>query len=135
MRGSHRVIVQNANVKYDFILRRNITILQGDSATGKTTLLEMVSDYYERGADSGIEIQCDKKCITLSGRDWNTLLNTYSDSIIFIDEGNEFVLGNEFARAVEKSDNYYVIVTREGLPNFPKNNPCRGFQCGIPVLP
>lgn len=119
MRGSHRIIVQNADVKYDFSVRRNITILQGDSATGKTTLIEMISDYYARGADSGIDVHCDKKCISLSGRDWSVLLSTYTDSIIFIDEGNEFVLSHEFAKAVEESDNYYVIVTREGLPNLP----------------
>ena len=41
------------------------------------------------------------------------------DSIIFIDEDNEFLPTNEFAEAVRDSDNYYVIVTREGLPNLP----------------
>ena len=47
------------------------------------------------------------------------LLGTMHDSIIFIDEDNEFLPTDEFARAVRESDNYYVIVTREGLPNLP----------------
>ena len=41
------------------------------------------------------------------------------DSIIFIDEGNRFITTDEFSSAVKQSDNYYVIVTREGLPNLP----------------
>lgn len=47
MKGSYRVIVQNAVLRFDFVIRRNITIIRGDSATGKTTLVEMVREYYE----------------------------------------------------------------------------------------
>jgi predicted ABC-class ATPase len=42
MKGSYRVIVQNSIVRYDFTIRRNITIIKGDSATGKTTLVDIV---------------------------------------------------------------------------------------------
>ena len=41
------------------------------------------------------------------------------DSIVFIDEGNKFITTDEFSSAIKQSDNYYVIVTREGLPNLP----------------
>ena len=41
------------------------------------------------------------------------------ETIVFIDEDNAFLPTKEFAEAVRKSDNYYVIVTREGLPNLP----------------
>lgn len=40
------------------------------------------------------------------------------EEIIFIDENNGFLPTDEFAKAVQESDNYYVIVTREGLPNL-----------------
>ena len=119
MKGEHRIIVQNSSVKFDFKIRRNITILQGDSATGKTTLVEMIREHYERGSASGVEVLCDKTCVTLGGRDWKVLLGAYRDSIVFIDEGNSFVQSNDFSAAVSSSDNYYVIVTREGLPNLP----------------
>lgn len=42
MRGEHRVIVSTKRLKYDFELRRNLTIIRGDSATGKTTLVDMI---------------------------------------------------------------------------------------------
>lgn len=42
MKGSHRVIIQNNRLHYEFDIKRNITIIQGDSATGKTTLINML---------------------------------------------------------------------------------------------
>ena len=68
MVGAYRVVIQNKKIKFDFEIRRNITILRGDSATGKTTLVEMIREYEELGPDSGIELQCEKDCVVLSGR-------------------------------------------------------------------
>ena len=42
MKGKHRVVVSTKRLKYDFELRRNLTIIRGDSATGKTTLIDMI---------------------------------------------------------------------------------------------
>lgn len=119
MKGSYDIVVSNAKVRYEFAIRRNITIVKGNSATGKTTLVEMIQEYYESGRRSGIELRCDRTCRVLAGRDWNVLLASVHESIVFIDEDNEFLTTDEFARAVRESDNYYVIVTREGLPNLP----------------
>lgn len=90
-----------------------------DSATGKTTLVEMIREYYDSGEDSGIQLHCERPCRVLAGRDWKLVLDTVHEEIIFIDENNGFLLTDEFAKAVQESDNYYVIVTREGLPNLP----------------
>ena len=119
MKGTHRIVVSNASVKYEFTIRRNITIIKGDSATGKTTLVELINEYYESGSESGIELQCDKTCRVISGKDWALILPSIKDSIVFIDEDNDFLTSTEFADAVKNSDNYYCLVTREGLPNLP----------------
>lgn len=119
MTGAYRVVVQNRKIKFDFEIRRNITILRGDSATGKTTLVEMIREYEELGPDSGIELQCEKDCVVLSGRQWEKQLSDLSQSIVFIDEGNAFTASKEFAAAIQKTDNYYVLVTRESLETLP----------------
>lgn len=119
MVGAYRVIVQNKKIKFDFEIRRNITVLRGDSATGKTTLVEMIQEYAELGPDSGIVLQCEKNCAVLSGRQWENQLSALSQSIVFIDEGNAFTASKEFAAAIQKTDNYYVIVTRESLETLP----------------
>ena len=119
MKGKYNILIQNNVLQYRFEIRRNITIIKGDSATGKTTLVEMVREYYENGEQSGVNLQCEKTCVVLEGRQWKVLLENIHDSIIFIDEGNQFVSTDEFALAVKRSDNYFVIVTREALPNLP----------------
>ena len=119
MTGAYRVVVQNRKIKFDFEIRRNITILRGDSATGKTTLVEMIREYEELGPDSGIELLCEKDCVVLSGRQWEKRLSDLSQSIVFIDEGNAFTASKEFAAAIQKTDNYYVLVTRESLETLP----------------
>ena len=119
MTGSYEVIVQNRRLQYKFTISRNITILRGDSATGKTTLIEMIRAYQLNGEQSGINISCKKKCVSLEGNDWQILLNQINDSIVFIDEGNSFVYSQGFAEAVKNSSNYYVIAVRNNLFNLP----------------
>ena len=119
MKGSYRIKVGNKRVKYDFTVNRNITIIQGDSATGKTTLIRLISDYYDEGVASGVRLDCEKNCVVLRGKDWQESLERIQNSIVFIDEGNKFIASDDFARAIKGSDNYYVIITREDLKALP----------------
>ena len=119
MKGKHRVVVSTKRLKYDFELRRNLTIIRGDSATGKTTLIDMIQDYVNNPLGTPVELICDKKCFVLEGALWKEQLSGISDSIIFIDEGNEFIKTEEFAGKIQKTDNYYVIASRESLPSLP----------------
>ncbi len=119
MKGSYQIKVSNKRLKYEFKIERNITIIQGDSASGKTTLIGMISDYYEAGKSSGVHLECKKQCIVLRGKDWQDQLEKITDSIVFIDEGNKFVSSRDFSKAIQNSDNYYVIITREDLKALP----------------
>lgn len=119
MKGSVHIIVQNERIKYEFILRRNLTIIRGDSATGKTTLIDMISEYKSFGEESGVELFCEKKCIVVEGNGWEKQLSDVVQSVVFVDEGNRFVSSMEFARFIQETDNYYVLVTREGLSALP----------------
>ena len=87
MRGSYDVVVNSRRLQYKFTIRRNVTVVRGQSATGKTTLIEMIRDYNENGFDSGITINCDCRCFVLSGQNWQRDLREIENSIIFIDEG------------------------------------------------
>lgn len=119
MVGKVSIKVWNNRVQYKFEIRRNISILKGDSATGKTTLIDMIDLYLQQGDKSGISLVCDKKCYVLSGVFWKDNLRHMQDSVVFIDEGNEFLRSQEFAKAIKNTDNYYVIATREALPMLP----------------
>ena len=67
MRGRHKIIVKNNKLCYEFEIKRNITIIQGDSATGKTTLVDMLRQNMNLGEDSGIDVVCDVPCRVLEG--------------------------------------------------------------------
>ena len=41
MKGTVKISVQAKRIRFDFTIRRNLTIVRGDSATGKTTLVDM----------------------------------------------------------------------------------------------
>ena len=119
MKDIHKVVVGTKYLKYEFELRRNLTIIRGDSATGKTTLVDMIRTHMNDGESGPVTLNCDKGCYVVEGNLWKGQLNNIQDSIVFIDEGNEFVKTKDFARAIQQTDNYYVIVTREGLPALP----------------
>ncbi|MBE6551001.1 MAG: hypothetical protein E7665_02575 [Ruminococcaceae bacterium] len=119
MIGRHHIRVSNQKVQFSFELVRNITVIRGDSATGKTTLIGLLSDFEALGRQSGVSVKCDKPCRVLTEIDWMLRLENIRDSIVFIDEGNRFIRSVEFARAVRESDNYYVLITRENLHNLP----------------
>ena len=70
LRGSYDVVVNSRRLQYKFTVRRNITIVRGQSATGKTTLVDMIRDCNENGIDSGVTIRCERNCVALSRRNW-----------------------------------------------------------------
>ncbi len=119
MKGKYHIIVQNNRVKFEFDIKRNITIIRGDSATGKTTLMNLVETYERLGEESGISISCRRECKTLNNSNWENVVAQNKECIIFIDEETKVVKTTEFAEAIKNSDNYYVIITRENLPNLP----------------
>lgn len=119
MRGTHHVEVKNRDAVFKFDLFRNITIVRGNSGTGKTTLFEMISDFTRLREASGVNLSCDKECVALIDIDWKNQLRYISDSIVFIDEGAEYIKTKEFAKTIKDTDNYYVIFNRENLHDLP----------------
>ena len=111
MKGSYHIIVQNNRIKFEFDIRRNITIIRGDSATGKTTLMELIETYDRLGEESGISISCSRKCKTLNNSNWEDVISNNNESIIFIDEDTKVIKTQDFAERIKNSDNYYVIIT------------------------
>ncbi len=75
MKGAHRIVVQNKRIRYDFEIKRNITVIRGDSATGKTALVDMIREHFENGNASGVELICDKECTVLDGRIFHMSIN------------------------------------------------------------
>ena len=121
MKGNIKVVVSTKKLRYELNLRRNITIIQGDSATGKTTLIQIINDYLSSRTGPGTDVICKKKCAVLS-RDLESVLirlERLSDTIVFANEQEHFLYPKRFAAAVLKSDCYFVFITRDDLHTLP----------------
>ena len=118
MKGKISFSIKNRQIAFKFDLERNITIITGDSGTGKTKLVNMVRNYSREGKASGVTLKCDKPCIVLDNN-WDIILERTKNSIVFVEESTSFLNKHEFARAILNTDNYYVLVTREPLPEIP----------------
>lgn len=118
MIGRVSIKISNQRNSYKFTLNRNITILRGDSGTGKTTLYDMIRDYNNLGRESGVKIS-GGNIVTLEGKNWEDELDKLSKKIVVIDEGSKFVFSKEFASKVKGCDNYFLIITRSYLSQLP----------------
>lgn len=123
MKGSYHFRVKSRKILFDFTIRRNITILKGDSATGKTTLLHMMYEYLRVGKESGYSVlaQTDYYVYLRKevGRSWQDILYPLTDTVIFIEENNNFIFSQKFAEFVKNSGNYFVLVNRSPLKMLP----------------
>lgn len=54
MKGKYNITVKSRRIQYKFTVLRNITILRGDSATGKTTLIDMIAAYQETAKQAAL---------------------------------------------------------------------------------
>lgn len=124
MKGKIKVSVKNRHIGFLFTLERNITVLTGNSGTGKTKLINMVRSFAELGKSSGVTLNCHRPCIVLEGRNWESELEQTHESVVFVEESTPFLTSHAFAKAIQNSDNYYVLVTREPLQQIPYSIDC-----------
>lgn len=116
MKGKIKVSVENRFISFKLTLERNITVITGDSGTGKTKLINMVRGFAELGKSSGVTLKCDKPCVVLEDVNyWETVLENTHESVVFVEESTRFITSHKFAAMVNASDNYYVLITREPL--------------------
>ena len=88
MKGSCHFRVKSKKTVFEFTIRRNITVIKGDSATGKTTLLHMMYEYLRVGRESGYSVSADKNYFVYLrqevGRTWQDTLFPLENMVIFI---------------------------------------------------
>ena len=115
MKGKYHFKVYNKKLLFEFDIKRNITFIQGNSATGKTTLLS--------GRGSGITVETNAKFMVYLRKSltatWKQELWNLTDTIIFIEENNRFIQRSDFTKFVKESGNYFVFINRKALKMLP----------------
>lgn len=119
METQHDILVQNKrDIQFKITINRKFTLIRGDSATGKSTLFQMVSDA-RTSVQAGINIACDVPVVALHETGYKYELSNENGKIYIIDEDFSPVKTKEFAALALKSDNCFIIITRESLPSIP----------------
>lgn len=114
----HAILVQSSRgIQYRFEIHRKYTVIRGDSATGKTTLVHLIEDAVIRKTAS---LSCDAPCVVLPEINWELNLKAFSNSIVFIDEDHPALTsGKRLAECLLNSDNCFVIISRDKMSWLP----------------
>lgn len=119
METKHDLLIQNKrDIQFKFTIQRKFTIIRGNSATGKTTLFQMISDANSSRL-SGVTISCDVPVKALYEIGYKYELENEAGNIYIIDEDFGPLKSKEFAAIVLKSENCFILITRESLPTIP----------------
>lgn len=113
MKGKYHIVVQNNRLRYELDIRRNITIIRGDSATGKTRLIALLEQASAFGDGSGVEVHCERPVRTLGGKAIKDILNHPED---FIESREYFSWERYFAELlVEYTQDSYLKYNKSRL--------------------
>ena len=137
MLGTYKVsIFVDKAIRYEFTLRRQFTVVCGDSGTGKTVLRDFVQMHFTEKDNNRVKIiitpESDTGTVPVARAITEDLLSiresgdTYDDGsyklkwsekpsnkIIFVDEDYAYLRGIGFAAATNYTDAYYVIMARD----------------------
>ena len=99
------------NLMYILNLESRITIITGDSATGKSTLIRYIENYNKDSYNS-IKIESEKELIHLTPVMVRNKFELSEDAIYFMDEGDN-VKSKEYFTLVNDTRYKFVIITRD----------------------
>jgi hypothetical protein len=101
------------DLTWDIPIERRITIIRGDSGTGKTTLVNNL----ESSKDSEFNVQFPLDIFVATCRNWNVIMSGVQDSLIVFDDLS-IVETADFAKLVKDTEdkgNYFLIFSREPI--------------------
>lgn len=114
MVGSYDFKISSEHISYEFTIKRNITFIEGDSGTGKTTLIELLTQALTSPSDIGVTVETEADWEILDNNIWRQSVHqTWHGKVVFLDEELWCLSTKDFARFVKNSGNYVVIISRE----------------------
>lgn len=108
--------IRRGRVTYEFNLKRSVSVIKGDSGSGKTLLSKCIADYESYGPSSGVVIECQKRvvCITKDPLDYNSQAHLYGDCIVIIDENVHFTGSKKVLfETLRKAGAWVVLISRK----------------------
>lgn len=115
MNGSYNITVRDKNSEYNFTIHKKYTLLTGDSATGKSKLYKML-----KNPETEIKVVSTNEnadILSLDSRKdiYLRYLPCKEPTIYVIDDNTQDYLDIEFKDLMNKSNAYFVIISRKKL--------------------
>ena len=104
MKGKHIISITSRKATYHLELERKISLLKGNSGTGKSSLIRLISEYLEYGKQSGLKLSTDSNVsltVMTNSADWSEILSSAHDTVLFIDEDVRYLYDEFSAGTVE----------------------------------
>ena len=103
------VHIASNRIEYRFNIKGKYTIINGDSGTGKTTFYELV-----RALNRGLKLynSTQIKIIAVPEEFEFFDIDKFNNSILVIDENCTLFKRKDFAKILQKSNNYFIIMSR-----------------------
>lgn len=98
--------------KYELTLNNKITVIRGESASGKTLLCNLIEKSFKTDA---IRIECDidYDILIRKPKRYDIVMQAYENSLIFIDEDSPILRDEEFIKTALSYKIYFVLFTRD----------------------
>lgn len=114
MVGIKQFSISNNKVSYDIKVKRKISLIGGDSGTGKTTLYNLVRDYETSKLSIKLSGYTNVKSLCGSSYDIIRDIQRLKEHILIIDDdklsGTDI---NKIDEAIRNSDNWFILITRD----------------------
>lgn len=129
MNGEVNLTVKTPTLEFSLKFDRNVSVIRGDSGTGKTYLCDLVRQ--ARSGDRGVVMTCDRNInIRVMPEDtltdefstpWYTIFKQSHDTLFIIDENCDCLKGRpiNLSNGIRNTSNYYVIISRELFSDIP----------------
>ena len=109
--------ISNDNMSFDLQFEGKYTLVIGDSATGKTTLCNMLADYFI--SPNLFSFRCDHEPV-LWERQWGVgQLAENKGKLIIIDEFAKILKSSDVSKVLLNAENYFLIFNRKILKFLP----------------
>lgn len=106
-----RIKVSTPKYQYDFEIKRKVTVIRGDSGTGKTLLVDTINNLNE----DVVQVQSEKRLIAAPyslPTNISSWVASYPDSIVIVDENTKSGKSLEFLQAVLNAGCWLILITR-----------------------
>lgn len=114
------ITIDSPHVSYEFDVRSKCTILRGDSATGKTTLIRLLDSGAARISSGGLNLVRLPRSNIFGWDNWvEEIMSIPENILLYTDEGDLKELSLEMQGVLARLSAAYLLITREMLTGIP----------------